>query len=155
MIHGDVCSSSTTTSLPGVGTSPTPKAKAPLSTCPSTADTTRQLTVYTPLGSGRDGVTWSCSFSPGTIAGAETPGTVAPCESRTRTSESWASGSSENVSTMCRGDDGTEDPAAGAELSSAECAPAGAASAARQPAATAATSAARRSTCHNAARLIR
>ena len=37
--HGDVCSSSTTTSLPGAGVSPTPNAKAPFSTWPSTAET--------------------------------------------------------------------------------------------------------------------
>ena len=45
LAHGEVCSSSTTTALPGAGSSPTPKAKAPDSTWPSTAETARQLTV--------------------------------------------------------------------------------------------------------------
>ena len=57
LAHGEVCRRSTTTALPGAGFSPTPKAKAPDSTWPSTLETARQLTVYTPSGSGSDGVT--------------------------------------------------------------------------------------------------
>ena len=139
--QGEVCSSSTTTASPAAW--PTPKAKAPDSTWPSTAETARQLTVYVPSGSGVDGVTRIDCLSPGTACGAETPGTAAPSPSSTRTSDSLTSGASENVSTMCRGDAGTDEPAAGSELSSAECA-AAAAGNATHAAVTAITAAASR-----------
>ena len=69
LVQGDVRSRSTTISLPGAGVWPTPKAKAPLSTWPSTAETTRQLTVYTPSAKGLEGSTSSASGSPATARG--------------------------------------------------------------------------------------
>ena len=85
---------------------------------------------------GWDGVTRSDAGSPGTASGAPTPGTVAPWASSTRTSESFAFGASENVRTICRGETGTDESAAGSELSSAECAAATAGTTAAQTTAT-------------------
>ena len=45
VVQPEVFSRATVLTLPGAGATPTPKAKAPLATCPSTADTERQLTV--------------------------------------------------------------------------------------------------------------
>ena len=87
------CSSrSTVLTLPGAGAVPTPKANAPLATWPSTAETLRQLTVYTPLPSGEASATCSSRGLPGTGCTPDTPGTTWPLESRTRTRESLGSG---------------------------------------------------------------
>ncbi len=84
---------------PGLGVAPTPNAKAPSATCPSVAETERQLTVYTPTGSSRESVTRIRWDLPGTASTGDTPGTGRPLESTTSTSESLTSAGSVNVST--------------------------------------------------------
>src|SRR5665647_474778 len=102
--------------LPGAGVMPTPNAKAPLSTWPSTADTERQLIVYTPLARPLDSLDCSSSGLPGTASTGDTPGTVRPFESRIRTSVSLGSGFSPKVITIVAGDCRREEPADGTEL---------------------------------------
>ena len=78
-----------------VGRVPTPKANEPVARCPSTAETVRQATVYTPGPNGLSG-TVSCRGSSGTTAlGPEL--TTLPLVSSTRIVDSFGSGSSPNV----------------------------------------------------------
>ncbi len=78
---------------PEEGWIPIRKAKEPPVTCPSTFDTVRQFTVYTPsvrVGS----VARSSCASPGTAAGVPTPGTIWPEESSRESVDRPGSGGS-------------------------------------------------------------
>ena len=84
-------------------------------------------------------------MSPATGCGAVTPATGAPSAPNTLTSESFASGASEKVSTMRAGEAATDAFAAGLELSSTAWAAAAAGRAAAAAAAASATARNRRS----------
>ena len=72
---------------------PMPKAKEPPVTCPSTFDTVRQLTVYTPSAS-RGSVTRNSCVLPGAGVGLLTPETAWPEESSRDTVDRLGSGAS-------------------------------------------------------------
>ena len=70
-----------------------PKAKEPPVTCPSTFETVRQLTVYTP-SARRGSLTRNSRALPGAGVGLPTPGTVWPEESSRETVDRLGSGAS-------------------------------------------------------------
>src|SRR5215471_21852442 len=109
---------------PEEGWIPMPKAKEPPVTCPSTFDTVRQLTVYTP-SARRGSPTRSSRALPGTTAGLPAPGTVRPEESSSRTVDRLGSGASVKYSSIAWGALGSDAPAAGYDRSSKACADAG------------------------------
>ena len=78
---------------PEGGWTPMPKAKEPPVTCPSTFDTVRQLTVYTPSVRGGS-LTRSSRALRGATAGLPTPGRVWPEESSRETVDRLGSGAS-------------------------------------------------------------
>ena len=124
---------------PAGGWTPMPKAKEPPVTCPSTFDTVRQLTVYTP--SVREGsVARSSRASPDTTAGLPTPGTIWPEESSRETVDRLRSGASVKYSSITCGARGSDAPAAGYDRSSKACASAGEARTPTQASARTATS---------------
>src|SRR5579864_1494280 len=107
------------------GTAPAPiaKAKAPTATCPSLAETVRQLTVYVPSAS--DGkVVRVLNGSPGT--GMSSPLlTTLPSTSSRRTVESLGSGASVKLILRTCGACARVAPSAGSDERTSACASAG------------------------------
>src|SRR5438552_17861861 len=96
------------------GCTPTPNANEPPVTWPSTLDTVRQLTMYTPSGRDAGMGTTSCRGCPWTArAFAEVTG--CPFELRTWIHDRPTSGCSVNVTSTCRGAVATTDPFASTE----------------------------------------
>lgn len=85
---------------------PMPKAKEPFVMCPSTFDTVRQLTVYTPLVR-RGSAVRSSSELPGATAGLPTPGTARPAELSSETVDRLGSGASVKYRSMTWGERGS------------------------------------------------
>src|SRR5215470_8106832 len=109
---------------PDGAATPIPKAKEPPVTWPSTFDTVRQLSVYTPSAS-RGSATRNSSALPGTTVGLPTPATVRPEESSRATVDRLGSGASVKSSSISCGARGSDAPAAGYDRFSRACASAG------------------------------
>src|SRR5215471_8266619 len=129
---------------PEEGWIPMPKANEPPVTCPSTFDTVRQLTVYTP-SVRRGSAARSSRALPATTVGLPTPGTVWPEESSSDTVDRLGSGASVKYSSSTCGAVGSDAPAAGTDRFSSACAEAGEASTPTPASARTATSNAARS----------
>ncbi len=93
----------------------TPNWYAPVVACPSTAESTRHFTVYTPRASGRTGTT-SVSGSPGDSSGRPV-WYVLPRPSATMIDDSAETGRSDSDSVTSVGAAPNVAPAAGSELS--------------------------------------
>jgi hypothetical protein len=98
---------------------PTPNANAPAVTCPSSIDTTRQVTVYVPLGSGS--VIGTTRVVRSTTCGAPVATGLAPLVSSS-TADSDGSGASEYVRRTSVGAVASVDPPAGSDDSRSACA---------------------------------
>src|SRR5215471_17596200 len=129
---------------PEGGWTPMPKANEPPVTCPSTFDTVRQPTVYTP-SVRRGSAARSSRALPATTVGLPTPGTVWPEESSSDTVDRLGSGASVKYSSSTCGAVGSDAPAAGTDRFSSACAEAGEASTPTPASARTATSNAARS----------